>query len=98
MSDEETGIALIVVGIVLIFSGIFFGPLCGLGIVLIIIGIVLMAAGPSRAAYYAPPPAYPYAPPQWAPPPAPACPVCGTPLSWVPQYGRWYCTRCQQYR
>ncbi len=28
----------------------------------------------------------------------PTCYVCGTPLTWVPQYGRWYCTRCSAYR
>ncbi len=28
----------------------------------------------------------------------PSCYVCGSPLTWVPQYGRWYCSRCQSYR
>ncbi|MCD6563887.1 MAG: hypothetical protein J7K23_08260 [Thermoproteales archaeon] len=28
---------------------------------------------------------------------APKCPVCGTPLVWVEQYKRWYCTKCQKY-
>ena len=35
--------------------------------------------------------------PQMAPVPA-ACPVCGRPMMWVPQYGRWYCPTCGQYR
>ena len=34
---------------------------------------------------------------QMAPVPA-ACPVCGRPMMWVPQYGRWYCPTCGQYR
>ncbi len=55
--------------------------------------------------YGAPPsqPGYPGQPAAGAPPvgtpsPAASCYVCGTPLTWVPQYGRWYCTRCQSYR
>jgi hypothetical protein len=32
-------------------------------------------------------------------PPFPAaCPVCGNPMSWYPQYARWYCPTCGQYR
>ena len=37
----------------------------------------------------------PGAPPGYA---LPTCHVCGSPLTWVPQYSRWYCTRCQSYR
>lgn len=58
------------------------------------------------------PPAAPTAPSQAYPPQPPAagqpvpnapyqqpsCYVCGSPLMWVPQYGRWYCSRCQSYR
>jgi len=74
-------------------------PLCGLGFILLLIGIILVAATPSTPAYYAPYP-YPYAAPGPAPAPAagPACPTCGSPLTWIAQYGRWYCYRCQQYR
>ena len=25
------------------------------------------------------------------------CPYCGTPLIWVPQYGRYYCPKCRRY-
>jgi hypothetical protein len=37
-----------------------------------------------------------------APPPQPAyqvppCPFCGGPLTWIPQYQRWYCYRDQRY-
>ncbi len=104
------GGVLMVVGAILPF--IF--PICGLGVLLLIIGIILVAVSPPHPASYPPaygyaaPPAYPY-PPQ---PPAagmtvpasqaqysqPTCYVCGSPLSWVPQYGRWYCSRCQSYR
>src|SRR2546427_730226 len=35
-------------------------------------------------------------------PPAPvmpaACPVCGRPMTWYPQYQRWYCPSCGAYR
>lgn len=26
------------------------------------------------------------------------CPACRNPLTWVPQYGQWYCYNCRQYR
>jgi len=33
------------------------------------------------------------------PPPgvAPTCPTCGQPLTYVQQYGRWYCQYCRRY-
>ncbi|MEM3465872.1 MAG: hypothetical protein QXU11_09485 [Thermoproteota archaeon] len=33
------------------------------------------------------------------PPPEPAypCPTCGNPLTYVPQYRRWYCHHCRKY-
>jgi len=111
MPENETGIVLIVLGVVLMAGGIFFWPICGLGIVLLIVGVILLAARPNQPMYYAPQPPYAYAPPQAPSQPAPgapaaapgvytppACPVCGTPLTWVAQYGRWFCTRCQAYR
>jgi len=30
--------------------------------------------------------------------PAPACPKCGTPLTYIQQYQRWYCPTCREYR
>jgi len=56
----------------------------------------------------APPQGSPYAPggaPQQAYSPAPQQPAaqagpphtCGTPTTWVAQYNRWFCTRCNQY-
>jgi hypothetical protein len=39
-----------------------------------------------------------YAPP--APPPAattPVCSTCGGPLTYIEQYKRWYCYKCQKY-
>ncbi len=110
MPENEVGIALIVLGVVLMAVGIFFWPICGLGIVLLIVGVILVAVQPSQPMYYAPQPLYGYPPQAPAAPPAPGapaapgaytppgCPVCGTPLTWVAQYGRWYCTRCQAYR
>lgn len=26
------------------------------------------------------------------------CPTCGNPLTWVPQYNRWFCAKEQQYK
>ncbi|MGC8831749.1 MAG: hypothetical protein ACP5PQ_04140 [Thermoproteota archaeon] len=28
----------------------------------------------------------------------PACPKCGTPLTYVQQYQRWYCPTCREYQ
>lgn len=28
----------------------------------------------------------------------PPCPKCGTPLTYVQQYQRWYCTTCKEYQ
>ncbi len=105
MPEQELGVVLIVVGAVLMVFGVFFGPVCGLGLVLLIIGIVLAATSRPTPQYYYPQPAYappapgaPGAPAAGAPFQAPGCYVCGTALTWVPQYGRWYCYRCQSYR
>jgi len=29
---------------------------------------------------------------------SPTCPTCGTPLTYVQQYQRWYCPTCREYR
>jgi len=106
MSDRDTGVTLIIVGVVLMAAGFlpFLWPLCGVGVLLLIVGLILTIASPGRPAYYSPP----YAQPYYAYPPAvtaptgpqapPACPACGQPLAWIAQYARWYCPRCQQYR
>lgn len=93
-------------GLVVLVLGFFFLPFCAFGLILIVVGLVIFTAThPQTPAYYYPLPAVPG--PSVAPPPAyapaapavpPACPVCGVALSWVPQYGRWYCARCQVYR
>ena len=113
MADEEIGIVLIVLGIVFMVIGVFLWPVCALGLVLLIIGIVLIATERTRTQAYAypgygypaqPPYGYPPQPPGVGAPVPPAapgqplCPVCGSPLTWVPQYGRWYCSRCLAYR
>jgi hypothetical protein len=54
-------------------------------------------AQPSYAPTYAPQQQnYPPPPP---PPPQqpPTCPTCGNPLTFIPQYQRWYCYREQKY-
>jgi hypothetical protein len=50
-------------------------------------------ATPSYSAPY--PTAAPAAPPPVAP--APNCPRCGRPTTWIAQYSRFYCTTDQQY-
>jgi len=27
----------------------------------------------------------------------PTCPTCKGPLTWIPQYQRWYCYKCKKY-
>ena len=114
MDNHELGILLIVLGVVFMVFGLLFAPICGLGLVLLIIGIVLAATSNPTPTYYyaqpgyggpgAPPPMYAAQPPAAGQPAAPgayqqpSCYVCGTPLTWVAQYGRWYCSRCQSYR
>lgn len=79
--------------------------------ILLILGLILLIVGLATdstpaASYptmgYATPagydPATGYAPA--APPMGPAypCHVCGRPLTFVPEYGRWYCHTCTAYR
>lgn len=113
MAEEDVGIVLIVLGVVFMALGFLIPFACGLGLILLIIGIVLWATQrtrtqamyppsygyPAQPGYaYGAPPTAPGAPVPQAPYTQPACSVCGTGLTWVPQYGRWYCTRCQAYR
>lgn len=93
---SDTG--LIVLGIVLLVIGILTSWFC-VGIPIAIAGFVILIYGAVKenrpVVMYAPPyvPVYP-----GAAAPAAACPVCGSPLQWVAQYQRWFCTRCNQYR
>ena len=88
---------------VLILATLFVGGIVGFAIVLIIYLIVrenhpiggAMPYGYGPGSGY--PPGSPPPPPQAAPTPA-ACPVCGSPMMWYPQYGRWYCATCATYR
>ncbi len=38
-----------------------------------------------------------FAPPPPPPPPTPQCPTCGNPLTYIPQYQRWYCYHEKKY-
>jgi len=38
-----------------------------------------------------------YQPQQAAQPAQPTCPTCGRPLTWIPQYQRWYCYNDKKY-
>jgi|GEM_PF-4277767 len=67
--------------------------LCGagivVGIVILVLIIVLVVRRRPRT-----PPAMPTAP---AVAPAQACPTCGRPITFVPQYQRWYCPSENKY-
>jgi hypothetical protein len=66
------------------------------GIVLLGVGIGVLAL--AVALYVAAGPA-PWTPRSAGGPPwvTLACPVYGTPLAWVDEVGKWYCTQCQAY-
>jgi sporulation protein YlmC with PRC-barrel domain len=50
---------------------------------------------PSQPVQYAQPAQV--AQPAQAAPSAPLCPICRGPLTWIPQYKRWYCYKDQKY-
>ena len=89
------GIVLLGIGVLGFIGGIFFFPLFCVGPILAIIGFVLLLYGALKEEphpVYVNLPASPYGP-------APTyCPQCGSPLQWVPQYGRGFCPRCGAYR
>jgi len=69
-------------------------PIIGFIIVLIVY-LVVRENHPIGGGY---PVAYGGYPP-YPPPAVPAaCPVCGSPMTWYPQYSRWFCHTCGQYR
>ncbi len=60
------------------------------------------ASSPSQAMQQAQPaqfvqPAQYSQPVQSAQPAQPLCPMCRGPLTWIPQYKRWYCYKDQKY-
>src|SRR5881396_2676233 len=75
--------------IILILGTLFGAGIPGFAVVLIIYLIVREShpVGGMMTPAYMPPG---YAPSQAPPVPA-ACPVCGRPMMWYAQYGRWYC-------
>ncbi len=81
------------VWVVLLVLASVFGGLLGLVIVTVIY-LVVRGNHPIGGGYpvgYGPYPGAAY-------PPVAPCPVCGGPMVWYPQYQRWYCPRCAQYR
>src|SRR5438552_6784946 len=98
--------------VVLLVLATLIGTIVGFAIVFIIYLVVRESHPIGGAMPYGYAPTM-YPPSQGAPPTAPpggtptgpqmaavpaACPVCGRPMMWVPQYGRWYCPTCGQYR
>jgi hypothetical protein len=100
--------------LLLILGTLFGAGIVGFVIVLVIYLVVReshpVGGGVPYGYGYMPPGYGPAPPPQQGPPMPPsaptapaqvipaACPVCGRPMMWVPQYGRWYCPTCGQYR
>ena len=81
------------VWVVLLILASVFGGLLGLAIVTVIY-LVVRGNHPVGGGYpvgFGPYPGAGY-------PPTAPCPVCGGPMTWYPQYQRWYCPRCVQYR
>jgi hypothetical protein len=82
------------VWVILLIVATLLATIVGFVIVLVIY-LVVRGSHPIGGGY---PVGYgPY--PPYAPPAVPAaCPVCGNPMTWYPQYSRWYCHSCGQYR
>src|SRR6266540_3920238 len=81
------------VWVVLLVLASVFGGLLGLVIVTVIY-LVVRGNHPIGGGYpvgFGPYPGAAYHP-------AAPCPVCGSPMVWYPQYERWYCPRCAEYR
>ncbi len=79
------------VWVVLLIIASVLGSIIGFVIVLLIYLIVRgdhPVGGAMPYGYWPYPAAVPQA----------ACPVCGRPMTWYSQYGRWYCPFCAQYR
>jgi len=98
------GVAFVGLGILAGFYGLSLAVACtyvlftlycpfqSLGIVLLVTGAIFIVVGIVLAATR----------PRGSVPPSPSwpssCPTCGQPLAWIPQYNRWYCSRCGGYR
>lgn len=93
-----TGVILLILGVILSF----ISYLCFVGIPLAVAGFILLIVGAvqerPRPAMYGYPPAYGgYPPYPTVQPPMMGgiatfhCPRCGQPVTYVPQYQRWYC-------
>ena len=82
------------VWVILLVVGTLLGTVVGFVIVLVIY-LVVRENHPIGGGYPAGYGAYPSYPPPAVPA---ACPVCGSMMTWYPQYSRWYCHTCGQYR
>ncbi len=82
------------VWVILLIVATLLGTVIGFVIVLVIF-LVVRENHPIGGAF---PVGYGSYPP-YPPPAVPAaCPVCRNPMTWYPQYSRWYCHSCGQYR
>jgi hypothetical protein len=82
------------VWVILLIVATLLGTVIGF-VIVIVVYLVVRGNHPIGGGFpvgYGPYPPYP-------PPAVPAaCPVCGNPMTWYPQYNRWYCPHCAQYR
>ena len=63
-------------------------------VVFFLIIVIMFLRGGKKAPLPYPTPDLQPLPPQ---PPQALCPYCGKPLTWIPQYRRWYCFNCRRY-
>lgn len=80
------------VWLVILILATVFGNLLGF-IIVIVVYLIVRESHPVGGAM-----PYGYGPPPGMPPVPAPCPVCGNPMTWYPQYARWYCPHCGQYR
>jgi MFS family permease len=84
------------------YLGPSYGPNYGFGIWVGLAGaIILLISSYISKMISAAAPVSAGPPPPLAPPPSPqavqTCPTCGGPLTFIEQYNRWYCYKCQKY-
>jgi len=106
---SSNGVTMIVAGVIGIVSPLYVvGGFIGLigGILGLAGGIVTLTTAQPKAPSPAPTTIPTPAPAPTAPAPLPSpqqpqaatpCPTCGGPLTYISEYQRWYCYRCQKY-
>jgi len=68
----------------------------GIAIVIVVVAVFLIKKRKAQPEIIATPVTQPITPAQPTPL-QPSCTRCGNPLTFIPQYNRWYCYNCKQY-